>query len=242
MKALLITLLAGCFFLVGSLIARFAKDKKGIIPFSLGMAFSVMLMLMAIDILPEVNEMLEGKNKIYMYVFIVIGIVLLKLIDMLVPHHDHEKEKKHHERHLEHIGLISSLALIIHNIIEGMSIYSLALVDSKLGIIMALGVGLHNIPFGIEITAALEKANKNVILNIIVLTLSTLLGAVVLLVFGEINGVMLASLMSITIGMIIYLLMFELLPELNVIKEKKYKRMGLITGFILMVINIFIGG
>ena len=68
MKALLITLLAGCFFLVGSLIARFAKDKKGIIPFSLGMAFSVMLMLMAIDILPEVNEMLEGKNKIYMYI------------------------------------------------------------------------------------------------------------------------------------------------------------------------------
>ena len=123
-----------------------------------------------------------------------------------------------------------------------MSIYSLALVDSKLGLIMALGVGLHNIPFGIEITAALEKANKNVILNIIILTLSTLLGAVILLVFGEINGVMLASLMSITIGMIIYLLLFELLPELNVIKEKKYKRIGLITGFILMFINIFVGG
>ena len=242
MKALLITLLAGGFFLVGSLIAKFAKDKKGIIPFSLGMAFSVLLMLLAVDILPEVNESLAGNNKVYMYIFIVIGIVLLKLIDMLVPHHDHEKEKKHHERHLEHIGLISSLALIIHNIIEGMSIYSLSLADLKMGLIMAIGVGLHNIPFGVEISASLEKANKNIALNIIILTLSTLLGAIILMIFGEINEIMLACIMSITIGMIIYLLLFELLPELNVIKEKKYKRIGLITGFGLMIINIFIGG
>ena len=62
------------------------------------------------------------------------------------------------------------------------------------------------------------------------------------MIFGEINEIMLACIMSITIGMIIYLLLFELLPELNVIKEKKYKRIGLITGFVLMIVNIFIGG
>ena len=116
--ALLVTLIAGLFFLVGAFLAILGKKKKGLIDFSIGMALSVMVLLVALDIVPEITEML-GKNSIYMYLFIIFGIVLLKLIDLLVPHHDHNEEIKHHERHLKHIGLMSSLALIIHNVIEG---------------------------------------------------------------------------------------------------------------------------
>ena len=187
--AFLATLIAGAFFLVGALLAFFGKNRKGLVEFSIGMAFSVMLLLLAFDIVPEVLELLEEKGTIFMYVFIVIGIVTLKLIDILVPHHDHDEEIKTHDRHLKHIGIISSLALIVHNVIEGVGIYNIALVDFKAGLLMAIGVGLHNIPFGIEITATLNETKKNktsVFLNILLLTLSTVFGAIIMMIFTTI--------------------------------------------------------
>lgn len=242
--ALFATLIAGAFFLIGALLAIFGKHKKGLIDFSIGMAFSVMVLLLTFDIVPEVTE-LYGEKKIFMYIFIVIGIIILKLIDLLIPHHDHESEIKTHERHLKHIGIISSLALIIHNIIEEIGIYNIALLDAKSGLLMALAVGLHNIPFGIEITATLNETKKSktiVILNVALLTISTVLGALVMLIFKSINDFVLASLMSLTIGMIIYLVLFELLIELGSSKNKKYSTIGLILGIILMIVILIIGG
>jgi len=263
--AFLATLIAGAFFLVGALLAFFGKNRKGLVEFSIGMAFSVMLLLLAFDIVPEVLELLEEKGTIFMYVFIVIGIVTLKLIDILVPHHDHDEEIKTHDRHLKHIGIISSLALIVHNVIEGvglfniafvdfiagqlldiaLGIYNIALVDFKAGLLMAIGVGLHNIPFGIEITATLNETKKNktsVFLNILLLALSTVFGAIIMMIFKSIDDFILGSLMSLTIGMIIYLVLFELLTELGTSKNKKYSTAGLITGVLFMVIILIIGG
>ncbi len=143
--ALLVTLIAGLFFLIGAVLAIFEKKKKGLIEFSIGLSFSVMLLLLAFDIVPEVLELLNEKGTYFMYIFIFIGIIMLKLIDILIPHHDHDAEVKTHDRHLKHIGLISSLALVIHNVIEGIGIYSVAALDIKAGLLMAIGVGMHKI-------------------------------------------------------------------------------------------------
>lgn len=243
--ALLVTLIAGLFFLLGALLAFFGKEKKGLIEFSIGMAFSVMLLLLAFDIVPEVMELLEEKGTFFMYIFIVIGIVMLKLIDILVPHHNHDAEIKTHDKHLKHIGIISTLALIVHNVIEGIGIYNIALLDSKAGILMAIGVGLHNIPFGIEIAATLGETKKSkiyVISNILILVFSTFLGALLMMVFKSISDFVLGSLMSLTIGMIIYLVLFEMLIELGASKNKKYSVAGLGVGILFMLGILAIGG
>ena len=243
--ALLVTLIAGLFFLLGALLAFFGKEKKGLIEFSIGMSFSVMLLLLAFDIVPEVMELLEEKGTFFMYIFIVIGIVMLKLIDILVPHHNHDAEIKTHDKHLKHIGIISTLALIVHNVIEGIGIYNIALLDSKAGILMAIGVGLHNIPFGIEIAATLGETKKSkiyVISNILILVFSTFLGALLMMVFKSISDFILGSLMSLTIGMIIYLVLFEMLIELGASKNKKYSVAGLGVGILFMLGILAIGG
>lgn len=243
--ALLVTLIAGLFFLVGALLAYFGKHKKGLVDFSIGLSFIVMMMLLAFDIVPEILELLEDKGTIFMYVFIVIGIIMLKLIDLLVPHHDHDEEIKTHERHLKHIGIISALALIVHNVIEGIGIYNIANIDFKAGLLMAIGVGMHNIPFGIEITATLQetkKSKKYIFLNIFLLTFSTVLGGLLMMIFKSISDFVLGSLMSLTIGMIIYLVLFELLQELVASKNRKYSFAGIITGLIFMIAVLIIGG
>lgn len=242
--ALLANLVAGAFFLVGVLLAFFEKKKKGLIEFSIGLSFSVMILLLAFDIVPEITELLEEKGTIFMYVFIIIGIVTLKLIDLLVPHHDHDQEAMHHHRHLKHIGVISSLALIIHNVIEGIGIYNIAAMDFKAGMLMAIGVGLHNIPFGIEITATLNETKKSknyILINTAILILSTVFGGVIMMVFGSISDFVLGSLMSLTVGMIIYLVLFELLIELGASKNRKYSVAGLLVGVIFMLGVLIIG-
>ena len=223
--ALLTNALAGLFFLVGSFLALFEKKKKGLIEFSIGLSFSVMVLLLAFDIVPEILELLEDKGTIFMYIFITIGIVMLKLIDMLVPHHDHDEEIITHHRHLNHIGIISSLALVVHNVIEG--------------------IGVYNIPFGIEITATLNETKKNkkvVFGNIVLLTLSTVLGGLIMMIFKSIDDFILGSLMSLTVGMIIYLVLFELLIELGASKNRKYSVAGLVTGVLFMLVVFIIGG
>lgn len=245
MMALLITFIAGLFFLIGALLAFFGKEKKGLVEFSIGLSFSVMLFLLAFDIVPEVMELLEEKGTFFMYIFIVIGIVMLKLIDILVPHHDHDAEIKTHEKHLKHIGIISSLALVVHNVIEGIGIYNIALLDFKAGLLMAIGVGLHNIPFGIEIAATLGETKKSkisVIINILMLVLSTALGGLIMMIFKSISDFVLGSLMSLTIGMIIYLVLFEMLIELGASKNKKYSIAGLGVGILFMIGLLAIGG
>lgn len=239
------TLIAGLFFLVGSLFALFENKKKWIIDFSIGLSFSVMLILLAFDIVPEVLELFGEGKRIFMYVFIVIGLIIVKLIDLLIPHHDHDKEVKTHERHLKHIGVISSIALIIHNVIEGIAIYNITLANFKSGILMAIAVGMHNIPFGIEITAMMnesKKSKKKTWLFVLLLTFSTVLGAVIMKFIGNINEFMLGALMSLTVGMIIYLVLFELLMELGASKNKKYSMIGLLVGVLFMITILVIGG
>lgn len=244
MVALSITLFSGLFFLIGAIITLFSKNKKGIVEFSMGIAFSVMMCLLALDIVPETFELLGEKKRYFFYIFVLIGIIILKLIDLLVPHHNHHENIKHHERHLKHIGLISALALIIHNAIEGIAIYNMACIDLKAGFMLALGVGLHNIPFGIEITVALNESKKNkkqIISFLAVLILSSIIGALLLMVFGNISNFILGSLMSITVGMIIYLLFFELLVEIINTPNKKKTLLGIISGILLIILTVLVG-
>lgn len=238
MKELILTLIAGLFFLIGVGINKINKDSKKVICFSIGIAFSSLILLLITDIIPETFELIE--NKIYILAGILIGIGTLLLLEKLIPHHDHyeESKKHHHENHLEHIGIMTALALIIHNIIEGIGIYTIANSGVKAGIIYAVAVGMHNIPFGLEITSMLNKShNKHKNIYVITLTLSSFIGGLLTLLFKEqLTDLCLGILLSTTIGMILYLLFAELITELkeNWNKESLF---GIITGIIIIIIG-----
>ena len=63
---LLTTLLLGIFILIGALVAFIAKKKEKVSDFSIGLALGVMVMLVILDLLPEIIENLGLK---YIYVF-----------------------------------------------------------------------------------------------------------------------------------------------------------------------------
>lgn len=243
---LITTLLLGIFIIIGSLIAFLIKRKEKVVDFSLGLAFGVIIMLIITDLLPEIIEHLGIK---YIYIFIIftfIGFMILKILDNFIPDHEEEKMTKQELNHnLVHIGIITSLALALHNIIEGMAVYSTVITNTTLGLAVTLGIGFHNIPLGMVIAGTFYQSNDNIsktIVSIIAVSLSTFLGGLIMFFLNitTINPVVLGILLSITLGMLIFIAFNELLPRIKESKNKKVTNTGMIIGVIILLVAYFI--
>lgn len=232
---LIFTLLAGLFFLLGIFLYKISSNKKSLSIMASSCAFIVILGLILFDLLPEIIAF----HNWWTILFVLIGLGLVKIIDLFVPHHHHhhkdtDYETKDHKAHLNHISIITIIALILHNFIEGIGLYSITLTNLKSGLIFLLGVGFHNLPLGMQI-GALNENKKNIGLTIL-LVLSSLLGALIVILFGNMPELLEIFIMAITLGMILHILIFELLGELINNRHKKETNYGIIIGIILLII------
>lgn len=239
------TLVLGIFIIFGAFIIHVFKNKDKFLLVSLGMAFGVMMMLIFVELLPEVYEIFTSKWSVLETILIIValslvGLFLLKFLDRFIPDHDDEDE----EDHLIHIGIVSSIAIIIHNIIEGMAVYNTITTSLSLGIILSIGVGLHNIPIGMIISSTFYKSIKNkkkCNILIIAISLSTFIGGLIMALFNFTNELVIGILLSITIGMLIYINIIEILPKLLKSKDKKTVLISTIVGIIVLFISHLIG-
>ena len=242
--ALFITFLLGLFLVIGGVFAFFFKKKGKVLDFIFAFALSLITMLIFFDLLPEVMELLGIQYIAYFIIFVFVGILLLKGLDSFIPdHHDHKMTKKEEKQNLSHIGILTTVALIIHNILEGMAIFLAASSDVSLGIVMSLGVGFHNIPLGMIISSTFyqsgEKPKKFVWLMVL-LCLSSFIGGFIpyLLHIYEVNDVVMGSLLSLTLGMLSYIVLFELVPRVRETKNKKASLGGIILGILILFITL----
>lgn len=243
---LLLALISGLFFVLGCIIAYKAKNKAKLSYMAVSLAFVIMLNLIFFDLVPEIVEVFE--SKLLIAIIILIGFGLLKGLDLFIPdhHHDHhENEKNHdeHNSHVYHIGVITLISLLLHNIIEGIAIYGLALNGMKEGLLMCVGVALHNIPLGIEIAVSLSKQNHKKLENIglvFLLSISSLLGALLVTLFGTISEIFLGIVTCLTLGMIIYIAFFELLPEIRNNHKHKEIYYGIIIGIMIVILSLLV--
>lgn len=248
---LLFTLLVGLFTVIGTILVFFTNQNKNFVSFSISMAFSVMIMLGLLELLPEsyeiISEYIKSPYSVFVIIIgIIIGITILKTLDNFIPDHGHDHvHDKEHKRNLFHVGIVTSVALIIHNILEGMTLYNTLETSLKAGIMMCIGIGLHNIPIGMVIASTFYKKTKNKLKTLMIsigLSLSTFVGALLAVILKGIttNEFIEGVLLSITLGMIIYITLFELLKQVIEIKNKKIRYGGIIVGIIILLISIFL--
>lgn len=244
--ALFITFLLGFFIIIGVIIAFFLKKQKKVLDFIFAFALSILTMLILVDLLGHTIEHL-GIKHIYLFIlFTCLGLLIFKIIDDFVPEHEDAKmTKKEEKKNIVHIGILATIALIIHNFVEGMAIYLTTANDINLGIMMALGVGIHNIPLGIIITTTLnsDKNTGKYLFCIISLFISSFLGGLLLylLNINTVSDIVIGSLLALTIGMLLYIIIFELYPKVKKTTNKKITIIGLVTGVIIALIGMFIG-
>ena len=132
---ILLTIVVGLFTLIGTIIVFQTKNNKKIIDFSICIAFGVMVSLAILEIIPEEIELFSvefKKEKVFLLIVSssLIGIGILKTLDHFIPEHEaHNHTKKAQSENLFHIGIVSSIALILHNIIEGMALAATTIAD-----------------------------------------------------------------------------------------------------------------
>lgn len=240
---LILTLIVGLAFVFGYFLTKIFKDKSKLINTTMGLAVTILGGIIVFDLLPEVNELFSSVKFKYPLIlfFIIFGISALFILDKKIPHHDEHNNKDDHN-HLYHIGLITTISLILHNFVEGSAIYSVTLSNLSGGILMTLGVLLHNIPLGmITISSIKVSKNKYRYIYLVLLVLSSFLGGLTLFILKDnISNFVLGSLIAITLGMSIYIVFFELIKEIIENKNKKESFIGIIIGIILIIISLLI--
>lgn len=251
--ALMITLFSGIFFFLGYLIVKFSKHKKELSILSSSMAFVIMIGMVFFDLIPEMIELTEnfifskGVKILFCFSFLILGFFFLKLFDIFLPHHHHEhheseKNLKEHDQHMVHIGIMLTLSIIIHNMIEGISLYVIACDSLSSGFFLSLAIGLHNLPLGVEISGSLLKSNHKVsLLSLLFLIFSTFLGSFLLFIFHiTIHDFLLFFFVSVVCGMILYIALCELLNEIFNYKKNRYTIIGFIIGIFFLLIMTFL--
>ena len=115
------TFLAGLSTLLGTIFIFLKKDKnKNIIISSLAFASSVMLTISICDLIPESILLLKSNNQdiiviIISFISMIVGIIISMLIDKYLPSNNNDNLYK--------VGIISMVAIILHNIPEDCSCY-----------------------------------------------------------------------------------------------------------------------
>lgn len=239
MTALLVTLLLSLIFFLGVCLAALEETEEKIESVSVALAFGAMAAVAAFDIIPEVVEGI-GENGVSVWAVVAataLGFFILLALDRFVP--EHEGSEKTREGNLVHIGIMTTLAIAIHNIVEGMSVYSISSSSFSSGFLLALGVALHNIPMGILIssTTRSEEGWKRAVI-ITVSSLSTFIGGL-LMMFLEpyLSPLVVELLTSLALGMVLYILLMELLPDVIHSERKLWSLLWIMVGLVIVILG-----
>ena len=242
--AILFSVLAGLFMFVGMIIIFKSKNNKKIESFSIALGLIVLLFLGLVHILPESIELLNNKfitlqSIAFIFLMSLVGYAFLKVLDKFMPDHNHSNSKKN----LKHIAYVTSIALFLHNIVEGMSLYATTVASIKTGFIYLFGIGCHNVALGMTLTGQIykEKTSKKETYKLIgFLVLANLIGALISYVFNVYfeKSFALGVVLSITFGMLVYIILYELIPSFRESKDKKEKVIGIVIGAILMLLTL----
>lgn len=243
---LLVTLLAGTSVVLGALIVRYAKNPDLVVHLSLSLALGAMAALALFDLGPETVELAGEAGVVPALLAVGVGAGILAVLEALVPDHgspDPQADPEGEEASEVHVGIMTVVALVIHNLVEGMSIYGLALQDMRAGAVYALGVALHNVPMGMLVCSTLRGEPRRVRLAALCgMLLSTTLGGVLMMLVSQLltTGVM-GMLTSIALGMILYIMLAELAPHVLCERPASAGALGVAAGFVLVWVATSLG-
>lgn len=245
---LVLSIISIFFLLFGTLIVFSTKDSKKLMTFSVSLGFVVLILLGGMHLIPDAYEFFNEEvdnvfSVLLILLFAFLGFITIFILDKVGGHH-HEHSEDHNKGHFEHISIITCIFLVIHNFIEGMTIYSSVLLNYETAVILTLGIGLHNVPLGFTLSSTFNKifSKSKTVLYIILIGLSYLFGAIIAYKFNEalMNSIVLGGALTITFGMVLYIAVFEFLPMLKESSEIKIRNIGFLTGIVLMLLSLFL--
>ena len=160
------------------------------------------------------------------------------LIDKYLPNNSENTDNKG----LYKIGIISMVAIVLHNIPEGIATFITSTNNLKLGLTITIAIALHNIPEGISIAVPIYHATNNKLkafLYALLSGMSEVLGSILAYLFLAplINDHVMKALYAIIAGIMIHISVYELIP--GAYKESTLKSVlkYFLIGFGVMILS-----
>ncbi|MFO7611676.1 MAG: zinc transporter ZupT [Clostridia bacterium] len=257
-----LTLFAGLSTGIGSTIAFFAKKTNmRFLAIALGFSAGVMIYVSMIEIFSKAKDSLVGELGLRGGYWLTVaaffaGMFLIALIDKLVPEvenpHDMQKldngdklDSPEARKKLMRMGMLTALAIGIHNFPEGLATFTAALKDPSLGIAIAVAIAIHNIPEGIAVSIPIyyatgdkKKAFRLSFLSGVSEPVGAILGYLILLPF--LNDVVFGVLFASVAGIMVFISIDGLLPAAREYGEAHLSIYGLIAGMIVMSVSLLL--
>jgi len=261
LTAFVLTLIAGLSTGIGSIIAFFAKrTNTRFLSVAMGFSAGVMIYVSMIDIFATAQSTLisalgERKGAWVTVASFFAGMLIIAIIDKLIPSGENPHEVKRvediNEKNMEtssnlmRMGLLTALAIAIHNFPEGIATFTAALKDPSLGIAITIAIAIHNIPEGIAVSIPVFYATgskKKAFMLSFLSGLSEPLGAIVgfLILMPFLNDIVFGVLFAAVAGIMVFISLDELLPSAREYGEAHLSIYGLIAGMMVMAVSLIL--
>lgn len=263
--AFLLTLLAGLSTGVGGAIAFFTRrTNRSFLAGSLGFSAGVMIYVSFVEMFPKAMETLQAAWGDARGAWLTAGaffggMLLIGIIDRLVPsfenpHEMHRIEELHpasqvdpklNPARLHRMGMMTALAIAIHNFPEGLVTFTAAMHDPSLGLVIAIAIAIHNIPEGIAVsvpiyfaTGSRRKAFWYSLLSGLAEPVGAILGFLLLAAFmgPTVMGVLFAG----VAGIMVFISLDELLPGAQEYGKHHVAMYWMIIGMGVMALSLLL--
>ena len=175
------------------------------------------------------------------------GILFLLLLDHIIPHlHRYSVSTEGPKSRLQRTTMMV-LAVTLHNIPEGMAVglsFALAAQSGQgagyaAAMALALGMGIQNFPEGAAISLPLRQEGisrtKSFVYGMLSGIVEPIFGILVVLIAGQI-GPLMPWLLSFAAGAMMYVVVEELIPEAHLGEHSNIGTLGVMGGFLLMMV------
>ena len=253
--ALLITILAGLSTLVGGFFTFFVK-KDSLKALSVGLGFSggMMIFISLNELLIEANGYLSSdfpnKAKLIAFLMFFIGVGIAVLIDYFIPDHiesdlflENPQNCTQRLHKIKRAGIVTAVAVAIHNFPEGIANFFVSSQDLSLGIPLALAIAIHNIPEGIAVALPIYHAvqkKRTAILYTLLSGMAEPVGAILGFIFlrNYLTPTTLGYLFAAISGIMVYISIDTLLPMAREYGENHHVVFGIMLGMFVIGLSL----
>lgn len=272
-SALILTLAAGAATGIGGALVLFRKKiSSNFLAGALGMSAGVMIFISLAELFPEAQAEIMATGSVkhgeaLVLIAFFVGMGLITLIDFAIPEYENPHEasglsleaktaavdilqQTGSEQAMKRLGVLSALAIAVHNFPEGIATFAGALNDPQLGTGITFAIAIHNIPEGIAIAIPIYYATKSKGKALLYATLSGMsevLGALLCLAVTAIFGVNLADggvtfplILAAVAGIMIYISLDELLPTAEKYGKHHIAIAGVVGGMAIMAVSLLL--
>jgi len=215
--------LGGLILLPSNVHSKFRKSLRFLVALGAGFMLSVVF----IELMPEIFKLWQTyaatSSSVEAYAFPMLlllgGYLLTQFFEHTIAPHFHLGEDVHDEHLLSTASTYTALGgFMIHTFFDGVAIAAASQINFETGILVFLAVFLHKFPEGFTTTSLVLAAGKSwrqAFLATNIVGLTTLIGVLGYILFGNILGISVAYALPVASGVTLYVAASDLIPEVN---------------------------